>query len=448
MQKTKPKFTFVDLFAGIGGFHQALESLGGKCVAFSEINPECIKVYENNFPGVPKLGDIKKDWVKLPKFDMLCGGFPCQPFSKAGNQDGFNDKDRGNLFDTIVDILRAHDECKFLILENVRNLSDKTENWKYIQNKLKEFDFTVTEKPIVLSPCQFGIPQIRERVYILGIRKGIRDVKRLSNGFIHLEELGMLDTPPALGSLEIGDAWKILEENPDKKYYLNPDEVAILNIWDEFRKGTKYKPSHVPIWLDCFGYGLVNKEFSKKKFDYIFVEKVVNDQGEEIFRKKKTKGIISELPEWKQGFIKKNRKFYLEHKQFIDEWIEKYKMLERISIHKKFEWNCGKDLKTLKETIIQFRHSGIRAKRPTYFPALVAINNTPIIWDKSKRAYRYITPREAANLQSFKSNFKFSEHDSQTYKQLGNAVNVEIVKMLAEKLIGFAVKDWDKKEKK
>ena len=118
-------------------------------------------------------------------------------------------------------------------------------------------------------------------------------------------------------------------------------------------------------------------------------------------------------------------------------------MLYKNSIYKKFEWNCGTDCKYLKDTIIQFRHSGIRAKRPTYFPTLVAINNTPIIWDKVKQKYRKITPREAANLQSFKKSFKFGKSDEQTYKQLGNAVNVKIIKILAKKLIGFAKNNWE-----
>ena len=104
---------------------------------------------------------------------------------------------------------------------------------------------------------------------------------------------------------------------------------------------------------------------------------------------------------------------------------------------------CQTDCKYLKDTIIQFRHSGIRAKRPTYFPTLVAINNTPIIWDKVKQKYRKITPREAANLQSFKKSFKFGKSDEQTYKQLGNAVNVKIIKILAKKLIGFAKNNWE-----
>lgn len=429
-KKIKPKFTFIDLFSGIGGFHQAMEPLGGKCVAASEINSECIKVYKENFPNTKMLGNIKENWKDLPKFDMLCGGFPCQPFSKAGNQEGFEDKERGSLFDTIIDILKAHNECKFLILENVRNLSDKTENWDYIQKELKQLDFYVTEKPVILSPSQFGIPQIRERVYILGIKKNIRDVKKLSNGFIHLEELGLTDIPSARGTLELGDAWKILELNPAKKYFLTKEETEILNIWDEFRKGTKYEPSNVPIWLDYFGYQLDDETFYNKKF---------------YQTKEKCEKSFCELPEWKQAFVEKNRKFYLKHQAFIDRWIEKHNMLSRISTHKKFEWNCQKDCNSIKDAIIQFRHSGIRVKRPTYFPTLVAINNTPIIWDKQNKKYRYITPREAANLQSFNKYYKFGSSDSQTYKQLGNAVNVQIVNMLARKLIEFALKDWKRR---
>ena len=127
----KNSFRFVDLFAGVGGFHQALESLGGKCVAASEIDKDCIEVYKKNFPDTEVLGDINEYWDKLPEFDMLCGGFPCQPFSKAGKQKGFDDENRGNLFYTIMKILKNHPECKFLLLENVSNITDKSKMGNY-----------------------------------------------------------------------------------------------------------------------------------------------------------------------------------------------------------------------------------------------------------------------------------------------------------------------------
>ena len=215
--KNNKSFTFVDLFAGIGGFHQALESLGGTCVMASEIDLDCKEVYKNNFSKTPQIGDINKYWKELPKFDMLCGGFPCQPFSKAGKQKGFDDEDRGNLFYKIIEILQNHPECKFLLLENVSNLTTgKTKEWwNKIQEELQKLNFYVTDEPIVLSPCQFGIPQIRERVYIMGIRTDIKDDTKLKNHYIHKEDLGVDKLKRPIDCLKIGDAWKVLESNQE-----------------------------------------------------------------------------------------------------------------------------------------------------------------------------------------------------------------------------------------
>ncbi|GIZ05886.1 hypothetical protein MSATCC14277_4680 [Metamycoplasma salivarium] len=397
----------------------------------SEIDDNCINVYNKNFPKTPIIKDIRDNWEKLPKFDMLCGGFPCQPFSKAGKQDGFNDKSRGDLFSVIIKILNNHPECKFIILENVRNLSDKTENWDIIQKSLGKLNFYVTEKPLILSPNQFGVPQMRERVYILGIRKDIRDIKKLTNGFIHLEELGLQEIQSVYNSkFTIKDIEKVLEKQIDDKYYLSWEKKQILDIWEEFRKGTNFAHSSCPIWLDYMGINLNDNEYENTYF---------------YQRNENVKKRIVELPEWKRKIVLKNRQFYLSNKRFIDEWVDKYNMLDKISTYKKFEWYCGEKYKSLKEVIIQFRHSGIRTKKPIFFPTLVAINNTPIIWDNFIEKYRYITPREAANLQSFDKNFIFSNIDSVTYRQLGNAVNVKIIKFLAKKLLNFALEDWKEK---
>ena len=121
------RFKFIDLFAGIGGFHQAMRYLGGECVMAAEINKECVETYKLNFKTDEKniRGDVNKiEPDSIAPFDVLCAGFPCQPFSKAGYQKGFNDKTRGNLFYKIMEILDGHPEVKFVILENVRNLAD------------------------------------------------------------------------------------------------------------------------------------------------------------------------------------------------------------------------------------------------------------------------------------------------------------------------------------
>jgi DNA (cytosine-5)-methyltransferase 1 len=432
----KSKFTFADLFAGIGGFHQALKNIGGECVIASEIDRHAINVYKDNFPDTPIIGDIRQEIDKLPKFDVLSGGFPCQPFSKAGNQNGFKDTDRGTLFDTIISILEKHLEIKFIILENVKNLADKTENWDIIKSKLKKLNYYVTDEPIILSPSQFGIPQIRERVYILGIRKDIRDVNKLPNGYIHMEDLGHFQHLPK-SKCNLGDAKKILEEISLPETELSVNEKEILNIWLNFKKGTNFDPPHVPIWVDFFGYNLDQNEYNNALFNH--TKKDPDGKTHRI------KSKINEMPKWKQRFAKKNRDFYLAHKEFIDKWIEETNILEKPLIYKKLEWNCGHDIQDYSKTIIQFRQSGIRVKKNDYFPALVAIDNTPIIQDPKTKRMRKISPREAANLQSFKSDYKLPNNFNKIYKQLGNSVNVQIVEELFKKLIDFAVEDWCEK---
>ena len=413
----KNKMKFIDIFAGIGGFHQALESLGCECVCASEIDEACVKIYKKNFPKTPVVGDINEHYDKLPNFDILCGGFPCQPFSKAGKQEGFNDEKRGNLFYVLMDIIKIHPECKFVLLENVKNLADNNQNWGLIQEALKELNFYVTDLPIILSPHQVGVPQIRERVYILGIRKDIRDISKLPNGSIHIEDLKRIFTKNEI--CNDGDARSILEHNVDKKYCISKRERNALHMWAEFKEGTNYQKIGAPIWAEYFGYNMSDKEFDN-------------------FRDHKGQ-LVSEMPSWKQRFVLKNREFYKENKDFIDKWINKYDVLNLPLLYKKLEWNCG-DTKDLKETIIQFRQSGIRIKKMNYFPALVAINNTPIIYDYELESFRKITPREAANLQSFNEDFDFTD-DPLVYKQLGNAVNVEIIRRLAKKLFAFEKRD-------
>lgn len=418
-EKGEARFKFIDLFAGVGGFHQAMRYLGGECVMAAETNQECVKTYMLNYKIDEKTvrGDVNKiDPATIAPFDVLCAGFPCQPFSKAGAQKGFQDETRGNLFYKIMDILDGHPEVKFVILENVRNLADKSENWDIITTELTRRNFYITDKPIILSPSDFGIPQIRERVYILGIRRDIRNEQILNNGFIHIEDL-QLDNH--LKKCKMGDAWSILEDEVDDEYIISEEKEQMIIAWEEFRKATQIKVIGFPIWIDSFGIG--------------------NDDTEDVYA---SQG-YDDMPKWKQNFLRHNRELYLKHRAFIDEWIKKYDMLSRIKLYKKFEWNCGTDVDDIHNALIQIRQSGIRVKRPTFYPSLVAIVNTPIVWDEQKNHFRYITPREAANLQSFHASFKFQGTDAIKYRQLGNSVNVRILKILGESLFNLAVDGWD-----
>ena len=413
------RFKFIDLFAGIGGFHQAMRYLGGECVMAAEINQACIDTYNLNFKtheGIVR-GDVNDiEPSSIAPFDVLCAGFPCQPFSKAGRQKGFEDKKRGNLFYKIMSILDGHPEVKFLILENVRNLADKTENWDIIKSELMRRNFYITETPIILSPSDFGIPQIRERVYILAINKNIKNEQILTNGYIHVDDLHL---DKYYRNCQMGDAFNILEENVSDDYCISEEQELMITAWDEFRIGTGITVIGHPVWISCFGINIEDNEKLKRQLSY------------------------SDMPHWKQRFVDKNRELYLENKDFIDKWISRYDMLNRIKLYQKFEWNCGKDVLDVHNTIIQIRQSGIRFKRPTFYPSLVAIVNTPIVWDKKKEKYRYITPREAANLQSFHKKYKFCGTDNQIYMQLGNSVNVRVVKILGESLLRLAKDGWE-----
>lgn len=169
MVKSKKKYRFIDLFAGLGGFHLALSDLGQECVFASELKEDLRKLYAVNFPGSRIEGDITRiEPADIPAHDILCAGFPCQPFSLAGKRQGFMDeKDRGNLFYNILDILRFH-RPRYVILENVSNLKghDGGNTWNTIRRELEAIDYFVAE-PAILSPHQFGIPQHRRRIYIV-----------------------------------------------------------------------------------------------------------------------------------------------------------------------------------------------------------------------------------------------------------------------------------------
>lgn len=169
-----PKFTFIDLFAGIGGFRMALQNLGGQCVFSSEWDAQAQKTYFANYGEVP-FGDITSEQTKqfIPdNFDILCAGFPCQAFSLAGKRLGFEET-RGTLFFDVAEILRRK-QPKAFFLENVKGLAihDKGRTLKTILNTLDEIGYTVVP-PQIVNAMYFGVPQHRERIYIVGFRKDL-----------------------------------------------------------------------------------------------------------------------------------------------------------------------------------------------------------------------------------------------------------------------------------
>ena len=382
------KFKYIDLFAGIGGFHQAMEQLGGKCVFASEIDKFCIERYKENY-GIDANHDITEiNPEEVPDHDILCAGFPCQTFSKAGKQKGFEET-RGTLFFYIEKILIAK-KPKYIILENVRNLvsHDNGNTWKVIRKHLQDCGYRLTEYPIIISPHQIGVPQLRERVVILGIYDP-KNVDKYLN--IDLGELKNKNDNSINNILE--------DNNNEEKYKITKQEERVLSAWDEFYKMIDLKIIGFPIWADYFD-GHVEEDY----------------------------------PEWKKQFIEKNHALYILNKSSIDRWIKKWKIYESFTpTQRKMEWQAGNSIDSLWEGFIQFRPSGVRVKAPTCFPALVALVQVPIVGKYRRR----LTIREAARLQSFPDSFIFDSNDHQAYKQFGNAVNVNVIKFAAEKLFNL-----------
>jgi DNA (cytosine-5)-methyltransferase 1 len=166
------KFRFIDLFAGIGGMRIGFESVGGRCVFTSEWDKFAQKTYEANFGEIPS-GDITQvDASAIPKFDILLAGFPCQPFSTIGKRQGFEHPTQGTLFYDVVRIL-AHHRPKAFLLENVSGLQnhDGGRTLDLIEKSLTELGYQFDYK--VINAARFGVPQQRERIYIVGRRSKI-----------------------------------------------------------------------------------------------------------------------------------------------------------------------------------------------------------------------------------------------------------------------------------
>lgn len=420
MTASSTGFRFIDLFAGVGGFHLAMQELGGTCVFASEIDPEARRVYERNF-DMEVAGDIRpltEDGAAataIPAHDVLCAGFPCQPFSKSGFQRGINET-RGTLFFNILKVLEAH-RPRFAILENVRNLAGprQRETWETILRNLRRLGYRVADEPAVFSPHLLppwlqGRPQVRERVFILAerVQEGARYA--LLHGDVLARSAPIDGWEP--------DKWRI-ESYLDRegtienlgKYTLRPSEVSWIEAWNDFVQSIDAdRLPGFPIWVDAF--------LPEPAYDRT-------------------------TPPWKRNFLIKNSAFYLEHRGTIERWLKRHDVLSFPPSRRKFEWQARKwqpaaQDRNLWELVIHFRPSGIRVKPPTYLPALVAITQTSVIGSRRRR----ITPREAARLQGFPDKFELLPDHAATYKQLGNAVNVGAVKYVAKTLFDASPVGW------
>lgn len=419
-------FKYVDLFAGIGGFAAALEAFGGEAVYSVEIDEAAAKIYQRNW-GHPALGDITRDAndlaVTVPKHDVLAAGFPCQPFSKSGNQRGM-DETRGTLFWNILKIIEKH-HPKLVLLENVRNLAGPRHRheWDVIIRELRGQGYRVSQTPTVFSPHLLplehgGRPQVRERVFIAatydpdGVMDGVEPLPLQAIIEVRAQEEWDLRT-----GLPLDESCK------EPGTALSSDETQWIDAWDAFVRmmwpvvrsaapdGKRAALPGFPIWADAWITTATLQAWINGNIPVPYLN---------------TKGLPetwSDVPVWKQNFLLKNAQFYTQHKVALDRWLVDFKVETFPPSRRKLEWQA-QNTERLWDCVLQLRPSGIRAKRATHLPALVAITQTSIIGPLRRR----LSTKEAARLQGFPDNFDFgAQSDASTYKQLGNGVNIGVV---------------------
>jgi len=438
------KIKYIDLYAGLGGFHQALEKLGHECVWASEYNLNLRDLYKKNFPNTPIEGDIfKVDLNSIPQHDLICGGFPCQPFSRAGKMLGFDDLKKGNHFFRILSIIDIQKEKapKYLLLENVETVlkHNKGETFKVIESELLKRGYEIKKK--IMSPHEFNIPHHRRRLFIVGARK---DMGGLDN-FDFPEKLDISKTK--IDSILCPEHKPYPEEN----LYLNKPNREVFDIWNNFIETFPDDSAlpGFPIWSHEWGATYPYKNYSPQVATIeeltssrgIYGERIIGANKDNMlkdFIPRYAQKDQEKFPDWKISYIRKNRDFYKKNKEFIDDFVLRNPRLKKLEFsYQKLEWSCQGAARTFNDKILQFRPSGLRVKLNNWAPALTTIRTQNVYIPKLKRRLSLL---ELSKLQSMDIKHLPDIYDGKFvpnggYKAFGNAVNVKVVGLIAKNLL-------------
>jgi len=419
-------FQFVDLFAGIGGFHGALATMGGHGLAAAECDKFASDVYQRNWSVdyfYEQVEDLSRVAHNFDDFDVLTAGFPCQPFSKSGLQRGM-DETRGTAFWSILKVLEKK-RPPYVLLENVRNLAGPRHRheWRVVIRSLRDLGYLISDEPSIFSPHLLppelgGAPQFRERIFIAGLHVGKRRAWNLSDIPALVQNTPVPGWSPSKWRIRSFLRKSVPSSSRNRwALRLNEEETRAVDIWDSLVKRLRSAGAHIPgfpLWADAF----VSRP-----------------------------SLSEDMPDWKIDFLTKNSHFYLANRTIVDPWLSKSGVRELSNSRRKLEWQA-QDHGSLWETLFHFRPSGIRARPATYAPALVALAQTSVIGAERRR----ISPIEAAALQGFPPDFDFGDQaDAKSYQQLGNAVSLGVVRFVFSRLMdlaevehgeSLAVKNW------
>ncbi len=432
---------FVDLFAGLGGFRLALQRLGHECVFASEIDGPLREIYNRNFPKGPAIhGDIRRSKGQVPPHDILCAGFPCQPFSKSGAQAGLKDKSSGTLFHEILEILRVH-KPTYVILENAGNFvrHDEGQTWCMVKTSLEELGYDVKGTEHIrsggaglLSPHHLGHPHHRERFFAVASTDGLpkevfpprergvlTSMKPIVQKAAELSESDRIETRIADQHRRCIEHWNtFLDALPEEKVAL-----PSFPIWgDEI--DAEYDYENTTPWAQLlaekFGYALSRngKVSAREAFDAL-----------PSYARRE----VAEFPDWKVRFIRSNRDWFASIRgELTQEWLNDLRTFPPSL--RKLEWNCQGEDRNLWKHVLQFRPSGLRVKRYVSSPSLVAMTSTqiPILGPEQ----RHLSRIEGLRLQGFRrDNFCVPDSRTETFKALGNAVHVDVAFAIAKRLL-------------